>query len=67
MKDVPGWKFRKITRAEVAQAVARSALIEQRVLHDDWCPRLSGGKCGCKPEIEFYEVTPDESTQRRPA
>lgn len=23
------------------------------VLHDDWCPKLTGGLCRCDPEITF--------------
>ncbi len=26
------------------------------VLHDDWCPKLSGGLCRCDPDLTFEPI-----------
>jgi hypothetical protein len=34
---------------------------EARIVHDSWCPRLSGGICACNPEIVLVDQTGESS------
>jgi hypothetical protein len=41
--------------AEFAKVMRRGAVVELRVLHDDWCPTLatgSGAACRCDPDLK---------------
>ena len=37
-------------------AFERGKVYDVAVLHDDWCPKLSGGTCACQPDLRICPV-----------
>jgi hypothetical protein len=53
---------KKLMQMQAEGKIPKGGFTSAAVKHDSWCRVYNGGECNCDPEIEFTEVT-DENTE----